>query len=111
MNMWLVKQVAVGILSGNVVAKRLLAAIDMVDKSKSFVPIGFVSKWFGEDVCHLFVSANIDYVEKPTLKLLLQPSERNALSAIGVSHFLTVAFGDDGDCGLVIFKELYLKLA
>ena len=57
------------------------------------------------------ISADIDDVEKSTLKLLLQPSERNALSAIGVSHFLTVAFGDDGDCGQVIFKELNLKLA
>ena len=71
MNMWLVKQVAVEILSGNVVVKRLLAAINVVDKSKSFLPLRFVSKWFGEDVCHLFVSANIDDVEKSTLKLLL----------------------------------------
>ena len=91
-NMWLVKQVAVGVLSGDVAAQSLLATINMVDESESFLPLGFVREWFGENVCHLFISANIDHVEKSTLKLLLQPAERNTLGAIGVSHFLTVAF-------------------
>ena len=97
-NMRLVQQVAVRILGATFAVKCSLAAVDMIDEGKSFVPFGFSSKRFHEDVCHLLI------------KLLLQPSERNSLSAICVSHFLTVAFGDAGDCGLIVFKKLNLEL-
>ena len=82
----------------------------MIDESKRFVPLGFVGKGFLQDVSQLLISANIDHVKKSALELLLQPSKRNALSAIGMSHFLTISHRDNRDRGLVVFKELDLKL-
>ena len=112
MNMWFVQQVAVGILCRTfvlVTRKCTLAAINVIDESKRFVPLGFVSKRLCEDVGHLFICTNIDHVKQSTLKLLLQSSKRNALSAIGMSHLLTVSFGNDGDRGLIVLKKLNLE--
>ena len=116
MNMRLVQQVSIGVLGSltfpvvPVTCKCTLAAINMIDESKRFLPLGFISERFREDVGHLFISTNIDHVKQSALKLLLQPSERHALSAIGVSHLLTISSGNDHDCGLIVFKKLNLKL-
>ena len=91
MNMWLVQRVAVGgIFCGTFDVKCIFAAIDVVDESKCFVPLGFVSERLSKDVGHLFICTNIDHVKQSTFELLFQPPKGNALSAIGMSHLLTV---------------------